>query len=212
MRSRYPSRMHTHPATLPLTEDDVHYIHTGYVPIEALCAGRALTPGLLQAWIAEGRLPQAPYVLPDGTARFPRDELALFDAAGGVDGMPELFARRYRGIAREYGAPASGEEIIAEWEGYLSGAYAVCLLEVVPENIFRKERLVARLGALLAEPRPLDAAWCAQLRDDVDILDTLERMFAPCDRVRFGGPVSRDRLITAPKAAWPFVFALGATA
>ena len=63
MSSRYPSRMRTHPATLPLTDDDVHYIHTGYVPIEALYAGRALPLGQLQAWITEGRLPQAPYVL-----------------------------------------------------------------------------------------------------------------------------------------------------
>lgn len=38
-------------------------LHTGYVPIEALCAGRALPLGQLQAWITEGRLPQAPYVL-----------------------------------------------------------------------------------------------------------------------------------------------------
>jgi hypothetical protein len=37
-------------------------------------------------------------------------------------------------------------------------------------------------------------------------LDTLERAFAPCDRLRFGQPVSRDRLITDVRRAYPHVF------
>ena len=65
-----------------------------------------------------------------------------------------------------------------EWEDYLSGEYAVCLRTVSPENIRRKAELMAQI----------DAA--------VDELDALLRPFAPYDRIRFGGPVSRDRYIT----------------
>jgi hypothetical protein len=66
-----------------------------------------------------------------------------------------------------------------EWDAYISGEYAVCLREVSPETIRRKAELIARI----------DAA--------VDELDALLRPFAPYDRIRFGGPVSRDRYVTA---------------
>jgi hypothetical protein len=66
----------------------------------------------------------------------------------------------------------------AEWAAYLSGEYAVCLREVTPESIRRKGELMAAIEEL------------------VDELDALLRPFAAWDRVRFGGPVSRDRLVT----------------
>jgi hypothetical protein len=69
-----------------------------------------------------------------------------------------------------------------EWEAYLSGEYAVCLRSVTPETIRRKAELIATI----------DAA--------VDELDALLRPFAPHDRIRFGGPVSRDRYVTPIKA------------
>src|SRR5438093_571883 len=37
----------------------------------------------------------------------------------------------------------------------------------------------------------------------VDEIRALEPPFAPYDRLRFGGPVSRDRLITAPRRRYP---------
>jgi hypothetical protein len=66
-----------------------------------------------------------------------------------------------------------------EWEAYLSGEYAVCLRSVSPETIRRKAELIAQIEAA------------------VDELDALLRPFAPYDRIRFGGPVSRDRYVTA---------------
>ncbi len=39
-----------------------------------------------------------------------------------------------------------------------------------------------------------------------DALDAIERPFAAHDRERFGGPVSRDRLITGPRARFPEVW------
>jgi hypothetical protein len=72
----------------------------------------------------------------------------------------------------------------------------VCLKRATPENIERKSWLVERLeGMVRAEPK--DEAWRGQVAPLVDELDDLERPFAQYDRVRFGGPVSRDRLITA---------------
>jgi hypothetical protein len=77
---------------------------------------------------------------------------------------------------------------------------------VSPETIFEKESLVKSLGARLAEPRIDDGEWRRCVRPDVSRLDELERAFAPCDRHRFGGSVSRDRLITAPRALYPDLF------
>ena len=108
--------------------------------------------------------------------------------------------------SNETGEPTSAEAAAEEWTNYLGGMYAVCLREVTPETIFRKERLVRRLTEQLASPAPQDPAWRARLRADVDALDQLVRPFAPYDRVRFGGPVSRDRLITAAKARYPACF------
>jgi hypothetical protein len=66
-----------------------------------------------------------------------------------------------------------------EWDAYISGEYAVCLRSVSPETIRRKAELIAQIEAA------------------VDELDALLRQFAPYDRIRFGGPVSRDRYVTA---------------
>ena len=84
--------------------------------------------------------------------------------------------------------------------------YGVCLVRVSPETIYRKEKLVALLDAQLAAPHPDDAGWCADLRARVDELDSPERAFAPYDRIRFGGRVSRDRVITDVRARFPDVF------
>jgi hypothetical protein len=70
------------------------------------------------------------------------------------------------------------ERAPGEWEAYLSGEYAVCLRSVSPETIGRKAELIAQIDAAVAE------------------LDALLRPFAPYDRIRFGGPVSRDRYVT----------------
>ncbi len=45
---------------------------------------------------------------------------------------------------------AIDDEVGSEWEGYLSGAYGVCLKHVTPENIARKSALVAEIEGLLA--------------------------------------------------------------
>jgi hypothetical protein len=185
-----------------MTPADIAYITENFASLAAICAGRPETPGDVRALMAAGRLPAPTYVLPDGTEMFPRDYFALVDEAGGLDALAAEFRRRYLAAGADT-TPAGADE---EWRGYLSGVYGVCLVRVSPETIYRKEKLVALLDAQLAAPRPDDAGWLADLRARVDELDSLERPFAPYDRIRFGGRVSRDRLITDVRARFPDVF------
>ena len=69
-----------------------------------------------------------------------------------------------------------------------------------------KGALMTAIGALLAGPAPADERWRAALRGAVDALDALERPFAAWDRKRFGGPCSRDRLITATRERFPDIW------
>ena len=157
--------------------------------------------------MAASKLPRPTYVLDGADERVPPDYFALCDEAGGVDALPASFAARYAAAARAAGLPAGPEVVAREWAGYLSGEYGACLRRVSPEAMVRKARLMAAVADAVASPRPDDADWRARLRADVDALDALLRPFAPYDRVRFGGPVSRDRLVTAPRRRFPEVFA-----
>lgn len=63
----------------------------------------------------------------------------------------------------------------------------------------RKDELVAAISAELDAGVP-DPHAINVLADE---LDALEPPFAPYDRLRFGGPVSRDRLIDDVRARYP---------
>jgi len=189
-----------------LADADVAYVRAGFVPLEELCEERGEDEAACRTAIAEGRLPAASYLLADGTEMFPSDYFALADAAGGIQQLREAFLKRYSAAAAaETTRLATAEE---EWDAYLSGLYGVCLKQVTPETIVRKSALVAELEALLARPQPEDASWAGELRTKIEELDALERPFAPTyDRQRFGGPSSRDRLVTSPRRAFPDLFA-----
>lgn len=186
------------------TPADVEYIRENFVPLEELCAARGQFSDRVRALIAAGSLPAASYVLEDGTEMVPAEYFELIDEAGGEGALRGLFARRY------VAAAGDADEVGSEWEGYLSGAYGVCLKHVTPENIARKSALVAEIEGLLATPQPEDADWRARLQASVDDLDELERPFAPdYDRARWG-PSSRDRCITAARERYPEVFSAAA--
>lgn len=178
-----------------MTEADVAYLHANYLSLEQACVGRPESPDDVRRLIAEGRLPRPSYVLPDGTEMVPADYFLLGDA-----GRDE-FAQRFLDAG---GDPTAVDD---EWQGYLSGAYGVCLKQQTAENIARKEQLVTLIEGLLGDPRPGDAGWRDRLRASVEELDALERPFAPdYDRARWG-PSSRDRCITASRERFPDVFA-----
>jgi hypothetical protein len=151
--------------------------------------------------VERGVLPQATYVLPDGTPMVPRDHAALLDEVGGD---PDAVAARFRErFLAAGGNPAAAEEEYAAW---LSGEYGACLHQTTPEAIVAKDALMTGITALLARPTPTDDGWRAALRGAVDALDALERPFARHDRDRFGGPSSRDRLIVATRERFPDIW------
>ena len=181
-----------------MTAADIAYVRANYRTLEEACAERSETFDEVRKLIAEARLPQPSYVLPDGTEMVPADYFDLADA-GRQD-----FARRFLEAG---GAPSDLEE---EWQGYLSGAYGVCLKVQSPENIVRKDQLVRAIERRLERPSPADPEWRDELRTSVEELDLLERPFAPdYDRARWG-PSSRDRCVTAPRESFPEVFARAA--
>lgn len=181
-----------------MSPEDVAYVRAGFREFDELCRERGEDAASVRALIADGRLPQPSYVLDEGTEMVPPDYFALADEAGGAGRLHDAFVARV--------VAAGGEDPEGEWEAYLSGEYGVCLKRVAPETIVRKGALVDSISALLDRPEPADAVWRRDLRDLVDELDELERPFAAFDRERFGGPSSRDRLITAVRERYPQAF------
>jgi hypothetical protein len=187
------------PLTPSLSATDLVYVRGHYRTLDQLTAGRS-TPSLAGAedWVASGLLPQPTYVLPDGIPVFPPDLLALVDDAGSIDALPTHFATRVRTALVAPNATMSTDDLdhhrAEHWDGYLSGQYGVCLWNVAPEAMVRKETLIATIADLLAAPsdsvgqKPLLAAA-------VDELDALLRPFTDYDRQRWGG-TSRDTYVT----------------
>jgi Family of unknown function (DUF6058) len=175
-----------------LADADEAYIRSGHVPL-AEVAGRRLED--VRDAMAAGRLPRPAYVLDDGTEMVAADHLALADQAGAD--LAAAFRARF--------AAAGGKDLEGAWDGYLSGAYAICLRSATPEAIARKEQLVDAIEAMLADPRPRDGDWRDALRAAVDDLDALERPFAPLDQHRFGKRPTRSRLVEDPRERWPWL-------
>jgi hypothetical protein len=183
------------------TQADLEYLDANYVSLEELCDGRPESPADVEALIAERRLPRPSYVLPDGAGRFPADYFRLIDAADGVDGLREHFTERHRA--------AEGRDLEQDWAMYLDGIWGICLKDVTPETIVRKNTLVSSLCELLVLARPRYDDWRQALREQVDELDELERQFSPdfdrseeMDRLP-----TRDLIIAAARERYPEVFA-----
>jgi hypothetical protein len=183
------------------TDADLAYFSANYLTLEELCADRAESPDDVRRLIAERRLPAPSYVLPDGTGMFPADYFRFVDEAGGPDALREHFEARHRG--------ANGKDLDQDWAFYLDGIWGVCLRDVVPETIVRKNTLVSSLCELLVLARPREADWRQALQEQVDELDELERQFSPdFDRSdQMDRPPTRDLIINAARERYPEVFA-----
>lgn len=176
-------------AKLPAeASDDLDYVRRAFRPMD----------DAVRSLVERGVLPQATYVLPDGTPMVPADHTALLDdAKGDPNAIAERFRERFIAAG---GNPAQADEEHAAW---LSGEYGACLHKTTPEAIVAKGALMTAITALLATPALTEDGWRVALRGAVDALDAIERPFARYDRDRFGGPSSRDRLITATRERFP---------
>ncbi|MFH9089954.1 DUF6058 family natural product biosynthesis protein [Streptomyces sp. NPDC017673] len=176
----------------PMTDADDVYVSTQFVVLEELCAVRGREADEVRRLMLGRRLPLPGYLRSDGAEMVPADLFALADEAGGVDLLEAWFTAHWAD-------PAIGK---AEWDAYLSGQY-VCLRSVTPATIQRKDHLTAAIGAAADELDAGSARCSERLHALVDELDALEPAFTAYDRLRFGGPTSRDTCIDAMRARFP---------
>ncbi|CAL9434056.1 DUF6058 family natural product biosynthesis protein [Streptomyces werraensis] len=172
----------------PMTAADDAYVSAQFVVLEELCAVQSRDPEDVRRLMLDGRLPLPGYLRSDGAEMVPADLFALADEAGGVELLEAWFTAHWAD-------PAVGK---AEWDAYLSGQY-VCLHSVTPATIRRKDQLTAAIGAAVDDPD----ADAVRLHALVDELDALEPAFTAYDRLRFGGPTSRDTCVDAVRARFP---------
>ncbi|OKI81621.1 DUF6058 family natural product biosynthesis protein [Micromonospora sp. CB01531] len=192
LRRRVAERFRDVNGEHPMTAADDAYVSGQFVVLTELCAATGRDPDGVRRLMLDRRLPLPGYLRSDRAEMVPADLFALAERAGG----PELLAE---GFVGHWADPAQGA---AEWDAYLSGRY-VCLRSVTPGNIRRKDELTTAIEAALAAPDAGSAAWLDRLHALVDELDTLEPAFTGYDRLRFGGPTSRDTCIDAVRARYP---------
>ncbi|CAM5637458.1 hypothetical protein GCM10010329_65950 [Streptomyces spiroverticillatus] len=176
----------------PMTDADDVYVSTQFVALEELRAVHGRDVDAVRRLMLERSLPLPGYLRSDGTEMVPADLFALADAAGGAELLEAWFTA-------QWADPISGK---AEWDAYLSGQY-VCLHSVTPATIQRKGHLTAAISAATDAPDAGSARWSERLHALVDELDALETAFTAYDRLRFGGPTSREICITAVRARFP---------
>ncbi|MFF8513045.1 DUF6058 family natural product biosynthesis protein [Streptomyces sp. NPDC015492] len=176
----------------PMTDTDDAYVSAQFVALEELCAIHRRDADAIRGLMLGQHLPLPGYLRSDGTEMVPADLFALADEAGGVELLEAWFTAHWAD-------PIAGK---AEWDAYLSGQY-VCLHSVTPAAIQRKDYLTTAISAAANEPDAGSARWSERLHALVDELDTLEPAFTAYDRLRFGGPTSRDTCIDAPRARFP---------
>jgi hypothetical protein len=138
-----------------LTDADIAYLRADYVTLVVLCADRPETPEEVERLIEQGLLPRPSYVLDDGTGFFPRDYFRLADEAGGPSELRTAFAARYRAA---WGLEQA-DELEQVGQTYLGGVWGICLRDVTPETIARKNALVSSLCELMVLARPNSHDW-----------------------------------------------------
>jgi hypothetical protein len=176
----------------PMTSADDAYVDEHFRSVEASCSDRPATPDEIRAHMLADRLPLPGYLRSDGTQMLPTDYFHLADEAGGVDRLASWFRDQW----------TDPHQAAEEWAAYLSGQY-VCLRSTTPPLMRRKDELALRIRAALDDPDPGSPEWLDGLHALVDELDALTTGFTAYDRLRFGGPVSRDTYIDAVRAAHP---------
>jgi hypothetical protein len=176
----------------PMRPEDDDYVDKHFVPLEQVASRAGMTADHLRELMLSDRVPLPSYLRSDGAQMVPADLLLVAEQAGGYDAMPDWFFSHW----------ADPAEAQPEWDSYLSGQN-VCLRSVTPATMRRKNELVAAIEAALSQPRASGPNWLSELHALVDELDALEMPFTGYDDLRFGSPSSRERCITAVRAAYP---------
>jgi len=168
----------------PMSAADDCYVRAHFVEVP--------DPGATLDRMVARQLPLPSYLLADGTPMVPADHLAPVEWAGGLHRLRPWFLDHWPGDAQD-----TAEE---EWTAYLSGQY-VCLKSVTPLTIRRKTAFVEQVRAAVAvlEQEPRDATARGSLGEATSKLDDLELPMTDYDRLRFGGPLSRETWIEAPR-------------
>jgi hypothetical protein len=174
-----------------MTEADDAYVSAQFAVLDELCTAHGYDADDVRRLMLDRRLPLPGYLRSDGAEMVPVDLFALAEQAGGTDALQAWFTGHWA----DEGVGA------AEWDAYLSGRY-VCLRSVGPATIRRKDELVAAIRAALAnlDVDPTDDGTALRLSALADELDALTPAFTPYDRLRFGGPTSRDTYVDAVRA------------
>ncbi|ADB29484.1 hypothetical protein Kfla_0360 [Kribbella flavida DSM 17836] len=162
----------------PMTAEDDAYVTRQFRVLDELCAEQGRDADEVRRLMLAEKLPMPGYLRSDGAEMVPADLFALADQA---EDLRAWFVAQWADVAE-------GTE---EWGAYLSGQY-VCLHSVTPATIQRKGQLIEAIKS---------ATDPAELKSLVDELDALEPEFTAYDRLRFGGPVSRDVYITPFRSA-----------
>lgn len=164
----------------PMAPDDVAYCRRHFRPIPD---EPDFPRGTILTLIAAGYLPVPSYLLPDGDLMVHPDYLDPIRRAGGHTRLHDWFTGQWSADDR-----VTAEQ---EWRGYLSGQY-VCLRRVTPQTIQRKTHLIAHIRTMIRDSTSDTPELRRALAQSVDELDHLELPFTAYDRLRFGGPTSRD--------------------
>jgi RimJ/RimL family protein N-acetyltransferase len=169
----------------PMSAEDDWYVRARFVEVP--------DPASTLDRMVAGELPLPSYLLGDGTPMVPADYLDPVEWAGGLDRLRAWFLDHWPGDAQD-----TADE---EWAAYLSGQY-VCLRSVTPRNIRRKAALVEQVKAAVAalEQEPRDATARGSLGEATSKLGDLELPMTGYDRLRFGGPLSRETWIEEPRS------------
>jgi len=176
----------------PMTPADDGYVDEYFADLATVCRGRAETPDEVRGEMLARRLPLPCYLSTGGTEMVPPDYFALADEAGGVDGLEKWFLAQW----------PNPDKAASEWESYLGGRY-LCLKTVAPASMQRKDELIAQIRESLGQAAYDTPEGLDRLHALVDDLDAGLSSFTAYDRLRFGGPVSRDLYVTRVRAEHP---------
>jgi len=171
----------------PMSPADDAYAREHFVP----ATGRSLR------LMADGLVPQASYVLSDGTPMVPADHLAPLEWAGGAERLRDWFVGHWDAADRADTADTADRmPAEAAWDRYLSGGY-VCLRRVEPVAIRAEQRWARQADAAIEALHrdPADHLARGSLGEAVTRLDELLLPMTAYDGLRLAGPSARTRYV-----------------